>query len=64
MWMDYKHVCLCACVQGVWGVSQKEEEAEEATRAQFVEENVSSLDSQFAILYDLFKVGAREPSNY
>lgn len=51
-------------MQGVWGVSQKEEEAEEATRTQFVEENVSSLNSQFVILYDLFKVRVGEPCNY
>ena len=59
MWMH-----LFLCVQGVWGVSQKEEEAEEATRTQFVEENVSSLNSQFVILYDLFKVRVGEPCNY
>lgn len=51
-------------VQGVWGVSQKEEEEEEAMRTQFVEENVSSLNSQFVILYDLFKVGVGNPCNY
>jgi gamma-tubulin complex component 3 len=41
--------------QGVWGVSQREEEEEAATRAQFAEENVSTLNSQFTILHDLFK---------
>ena len=63
-------VCVSECVcnvnpcvhvlvplsQGVWGVSQREEEEEAATRAQFAEENVSTLNSQFTILHDLFKV--------